>query len=150
MSANKFWKCPCNLLWHTCQRHWNCTLEPCRSTPQSESAPSSKRYKKAKPLDYRASYEDMLDEDKHKANLKRKRASHAGTRWIHLGSGRWTRSNLPLSLIGPSLVKRFKGGRLRRSELRSSSAGRQRAVIDMGNWIACNSALRPGEKTCAC
>ena len=124
MSANKLWKCPCNLLWHTCQRHWNCTLEPCRSTPQSQSAPSSKRYKKAKPLDYRASYEDMLDEDKHKANLKRKRASHAGTRWIHLGSGRWTRSNLPLSLIGPSLVKRFKGGSLRKSERRSSSAGR--------------------------
>ena len=124
-SANKLWKCPCNVLWHTCPRHWNCTLAPCKNTPQHESLPSSERYKRTLPLDYRASYEEMLDEDKHKANLKRKREANAGTRWIHLGSGRWTRSNIPPSLLGPTLNKRYKGGRLRSERIRSivSNAG---------------------------
>ena len=77
------------------------------------------------PLDYLASYEDMLDEDKHKANLKRKREANAGTRWIHLGSGRWTKSNIPPSLSGLTLNKRYKGRRLRSERILSivSNAG---------------------------
>ena len=61
-------------------------------------------------MDYRASYEDLLDEDKHKANLKRRREPNAGTRWLHLGSSRWAK--IPTSLLGPKLTKRFKGGRV--------------------------------------
>ena len=149
MSANKLWECPFDILWHTCPRHWNCTLIPCKNTPKQQPLPPSKRYKRTLPLDYRASYEEMLDEDKHKANLKRRREANAGVRWIHLGSGRWTKNNIPPSLLGPTLNKRYKGGRFVSERHRSNESKRGqvgRCNHDLGSWIACNSALRPGGK----
>ena len=121
-SAIKLWRCPCNVLWHTCPIHKHCIKVPDRSTPDIKPIPASKRYKKTLPSSYLTSYEDMLDEDNFRANRKRKREATngpKGTRWIHLGHSRW--AVVPTSFLGPELLKRFRGGRSTSSSSEAAS-----------------------------
>ena len=107
------WNCVCGYRWYNCKTH--CKRNPpetthrkntaCGQSTTDSSKTSCKRPKRSLP----ALYEDILDDDLKRANLKRKRKEDLDMRVLDLGKLKHKR--IKMNFLSPKLRSRFMGSR---------------------------------------